>query len=186
MKTIEMMKPEKVKELFDYDWETGNLIWKERPVEDFKTVRGAKIFNTQCAGKVAGCLNKPHQYWYITVDGVTYKAHRLVWAWHHGEWPEGQIDHIEVSENRRSDNRIENLRVVEASENQKNKLIYLTNKTGVSGVYKRGNRWRVTIGSASTAGSFLGFYEDFFEAVCVRKSAELERGFHENHGKVAA
>lgn len=27
------------------------------------------------------------------------------------------------------------------------------------------------------------FYHDFFEAVCARKSAERQYGFHINHGK---
>jgi len=28
----------------------------------------------------------------------------------------------------------------------------------------------------------LGCFEDFFEAICVRKSAEIRYNYHENHG----
>jgi hypothetical protein len=45
----------------------------------------------------------------------TFKAHRLVWWWHHGPVPDGlQIDHIDGD---KSNNRIENLRVVTQAEN---------------------------------------------------------------------
>ncbi len=52
----------------------------------------------------------------LPVDGkwVTLKAHRLVWAWHHGRMPRGQIDHINGV---KDDNRIENLEDVDASTN---------------------------------------------------------------------
>ena len=29
----------------------------------------------------------------------------------------------------------------------------------------------------------LGAFDDWFEAVCARKSAEAKKGFHENHGR---
>ena len=45
-----------------------------------------------------------------------YRAHRVIWALVHGEWPEGQIDHINGV---RDDNRLENLRVVTNQDNQK-------------------------------------------------------------------
>lgn len=45
----------------------------------------------------------------------TYKAHRLVWWWHHGPIPDGlQINHKNLN---KSDNRIENLELATASEN---------------------------------------------------------------------
>ena len=41
-------------------------------------------------------------------------AHRLVWFYIHGKWPEMELDHIN---NNKRDNRIENLREVTRGEN---------------------------------------------------------------------
>jgi len=44
------------------------------------------------------------------------------------------------------------------------------------------NKYRVRIRTDNTE-KYLGLFESFFEACCVRKSAENKYGFHENHGK---
>jgi hypothetical protein len=96
---------EQVRELFDYDQQTGNLIWRDN--------KSGGVM----AGQVAGCINA-RGYRRIRVDQVEYKAHRLVWLHVNGEWPSKQIDHINRNP---GDNRIENLRDVTASENLKNR-----------------------------------------------------------------
>lgn len=56
-------------------------------------------------------------YLRIRIDAVSYKAHRLAWLYHYGEWPEGELDHINGI---RTDNRVANLRDVPHVENQRN------------------------------------------------------------------
>ena len=68
-----------VRSVFDYDGE--NLIWKVQ-----RRGRG-KI------GTVAGCIND-QGYRVIQILGERHKAHRLVWLWHHGTWPEPEADHL--------------------------------------------------------------------------------------------
>ncbi len=83
-----------------------------------------------------------------------YKAHRIAWYLHYGEWPEGMIDHVNRNKN---DNRIENLRLVSNRYNQHN-----TNKFN-SGAYwyPKLNKWRAQIGLENRTIT-LGYFE--FEA----------------------
>jgi len=65
-----------------------------------------------------------------------------------------------------------NVRWATVEEQQRNKRIYKTNNSGISGVYwrERDNRWIVKI-----ASKYIGQYMDLFEACCARKSAEANQ-----------
>lgn len=82
------------------------------------------------AGNVAGCLNNCG-YTVIRIDGKLILAHRLSWLWVHGEWPTGDIDHINGV---RTDNRIVNLRHVTRKQNLENQSLRLQNTSGHRGV----------------------------------------------------
>lgn len=101
------MTPFELRQLVEYDPETGSLIWKQRD--------GNARLNSKLAGKPAFAQLSDG---YLTgrIKGKNYKAHRIAWAVAYGEWPQGQIDHINGD---RSDNRLPNLRVVSNSENGK-------------------------------------------------------------------
>src|SRR3546814_6128350 len=62
-----------------------------------------KSFNNKHAGKPA--LVAPSRAGHLCghVKGIPLLAHRVAWAIHYGEWPNGQIDHINGDP---SDNRI--------------------------------------------------------------------------------
>jgi hypothetical protein len=94
---------ERLKELFDYDKITGVF------------VRIKSVSNT----KVGDVVKKKdsHGHLQVRIDGKQYSAHRLVWLFLFGKWPSGQIDHINGV---RSDNRLENLRDVNATINAQN------------------------------------------------------------------
>lgn len=109
-------------------------------------------------------------------------AHRIVWEMHYGKIPEGfEIDHINHI---RSDNRIENLRIVSRSENCKNMSISKANESGFTGVCwsKKQSAWHAYI-NVNRKMIHLGFYSDLNEAIRVRATAERNNKFHENHGK---
>lgn len=65
----------------------------------------------------AGSLDS-EGYVRIKVFGQSYGEHRLVWLYHKGEWPPGQLDHINLKP---ADNRIENLREATNRDNNLNK-----------------------------------------------------------------
>lgn len=76
-----------------------------------------KLYWTR-TGKEAGS-NDGHGYLQTQYKGVRCKNHRIIWELMNGEIPEGmQIDHINRD---RSDNRIENLRLVTPSGNCENR-----------------------------------------------------------------
>lgn len=87
--------------------------------------------STAKIGDVVGSNDKG--YWRVHALGSHYKAHKIVWALHNSfENQDGlHIDHIDGNP---SNNRIENLRLVDPVLNARNKPMMKTNTSGVSGV----------------------------------------------------
>jgi len=104
----------------------------------------------------------------------------LIWAMVNGEWPDGEIDHINGD---RSDNRISNLRVVTHRENAMNRSRRSDNASGVTGVHKCGSKWRATI-KTSDGYKCLGLHSTIEDAARVRYLAERAHGYHANHGRI--
>jgi hypothetical protein len=99
--------PEYVRELLDYDPETGELTWRET-----KSGRTSKI-----AGTVQPCHNGYRRK--VVIDYGMYMAHRVIWLWMTGKWPRGDIDH---KDRNGLNNRWTNLHVVTKAENNKNRV----------------------------------------------------------------
>lgn len=165
------MNQEMLKALINYNPDTGRFFHRPRP--------GNNSFNRQFAGHEALSVCKRTGYSRIRIGKTRYSAHRLAWLYVHGEFPEA-IDHINGN---RLDNRICNLRSVTQSVNCKNYGVPIDNKTGVMGVRKenRTGKWTAQI-RANRKFMHIGTFEDYFDAVCARKSKEVELGFHPNHG----
>ncbi len=124
------------------------------------------------------------KYINIGIDNKEYRIHRVIWLMTTGMWPKHQIDHINGIG---TDNRWDNLRDVSGSENKRNTPLYRNNKSGICGVLWRKveRRWLATVRNNNKT-IHLYYGDDFFEACCRRKSAELKYGYHENHGRLAA
>ena len=88
---------ETLRELFTYDAETGVLAWR---ISRSNTIR---------VGQVVANPSATTGYLRVSVNKKMLAAHRVAWALHYGQWPEGVIDHINHN---RADNRIANLRDV--------------------------------------------------------------------------
>lgn len=155
----------------------GVLFWRKRTVADTSrlTVDG---WNRLYAGHPVKVRITSRGYDCFSVRGVRFSAHRAIWLLHFGKMPTGQIDHINGN---RTDNRIENLRDVTASQNRMNMVLRSDNKSGVVGVHRRGSGWVATI-CARGNRQLLGQFRKFDEAVAARKLAERQLGFSDRHG----
>lgn len=94
-------------------------------------------------GRKIGSVNL-HGYVTFHVNGKYFSAHRAAFFLYHGRMPRGKVDHI----NRiRHDNRIENLREVDESQNCQNQSLRSDNTSGKKGVTwnKLRSRWQAQI-----------------------------------------
>ena len=183
----ELVHPAYLRTLLDWDENTGALFWRERyeGLDLFGksvTLREARLFNTARAGLRA---DRPNSRGYAVFQIVkrAFLAHRVVWAFHYGAWPDGPLDHLNGV---RNDNRIENLRCVTVRGNNVNKALDKRNQYGCHGIFKipRLGRYGAQINHAGKS-IYLGSFKTLEEAVAARKAAEPLYGYHENHGRMA-
>lgn len=152
---------ERLKDLLDYDPETGLFRWRRY------RARGAR------AGDVAGSLCEG--YVNIQIDGVTYRGHRLAWLYVTGRAAENEIDHINGD---RADNRLANLRTATRAENRQNLHgPYKSGASGVLGVTRRRNGrrkpWVAQI-QEGKAKRHLGYFASVEEASAAYIAAKRE------------
>lgn len=151
-----MITADQLRAELSYDPETG-------------VFRRAVARGGQDVGVEAGWLNA-RGYVDINVAGKRYPAHRLAWLYVYGEWPKQTIDHINQQP---TDNRLCNLRDVSQGENNRNRGLMRNNTSGVKGVYwhKVSEAWMVCA-HVNKRTKALGYFSDWFDAVCARKSWE--------------
>jgi len=108
-------------------------------------------------------------------------AHMLAWLIVYGEWPNGQIDHINGD---RLDNRIKNLRVVTQQQNAFNRVLYKNNSSGVKGVSWSiaQQAWHAQI-RVTGKRIHLGFFKSKNDAANAYAAASAK--FHGEFGKIA-
>ena len=110
---------ERVRQLLDYNSETGILTWRVNRRGQVKV------------GAIAGTLSSTG-YTQVKLDGRCYKAHRIAWLHRFGMMPKLQIDHINGD---RLDNRLCNLRdVSQLVNNQNRRSASSCNTSGLLGV----------------------------------------------------
>lgn len=171
----------RVREYFNYDPATGDLIVRERPRDEFDPASYAR--HLKRVGKPSGCFR---EYWKVCVDGEYFLSHKIIWLHIFGEWityPDFEIDHVNGD---RSDNRIGNLRKVTKSMNQRNGSMRVNNSSGVIGVnwVTSKRRWVARIWDGPHH-RFLGQFKNLGDAAVARAKAEREIGYHPLHGKKA-
>lgn len=168
---------EELKATFKYDPESGDLFkrpftdsigryqtrYSKSPIRNVLTNEGGKsYYRTKITGKRGEVL-----------------VHRIIFKMLYGVEPES-IDHINGNG---LDNRMVNLRGCTHSENHRNVKRAVNNSSGVTGVSRSRDklRWRVRIRVGKNDIN-LGEFKNFDDAVRVRRQAEIDYGYHPNHG----
>ena len=113
-----------------------------------------------------------------------FYAHRLAWAYIHGEAP-AVIDHINGDA---TDNRIANLRPATLSVNNRNASMSKANTSGFNGVVyaKSKRRWKAQVAqglNGKRTTIHLGYFKTKDEAAEARISWDRANGFSERHGE---
>lgn len=189
MATKEQIDPALLRQLLRYEPETGRLFWRERSPAMFKPgsrcsqSAQAKQWNALFAGQEAFATQGANGYLKGGLFGKTFLAHRIAYALHFAKWPD-QIDHINGE---RADNRIENLRSVTCSQNNRNRRLPRSNTSGRIGVFwhEKDSCWRAQIKLAGRQ-IHLGSFKSKAAAIAARERAEIDAGnFHKNHGRRA-
>ncbi len=139
---------EELKRLLCYDGNSGEFVW---------LVQRSRWTVGQRAGKTSR-----FGYRRIGIGRRHYPAHRLAWLYVYGEWPAGDLDHINRD---RADNRIGNLRLATPSENGGNRSLNRKSVSGVKGVVwnKDSKKWQAQIAKNGRL-HYLGLHSTVAEA----------------------
>jgi hypothetical protein len=115
----------RLRELLDYNSNTGEFTWKKR------------LGNYVRPGRVAGHELPTRRM--IGIDGRVYPAHRLAWIYRTGRWGPRIIDHRDGDP---KNNRLSNLRRATQSQNCANRRLARNNTSGFKGVSRRASgKW---------------------------------------------
>lgn len=152
---------QRLRALLTYDRDTGIFKW------DVNLNGAAK------RGSIAGTIDT-NGYVSIKIDKKFYRGHRLAWLYVYGVWPEKYLDHINHVT---TDNRIENLRECDNSQNQCNQRVQKKSKSGTKGVtwHKATGKWQVQCklnGKNYHGGTFASLDE------AVKVCADLRKSIH--------
>lgn len=158
----ELVPVARLRELLSYDPETGIVRWKVR------------ASTKRMPGDEAGCAYSHHgnRYRKIGIGRLgSFETHRAAWAMTYGQWPDGEIDHINGDG---LDNRLCNLRLTDRRQNRCNSKKPVTNTSGYKGVSwcKRKKRWHVAI-KRNYKNYNIGYFDDVHEAGAAYQRAAL-------------
>ncbi len=153
-----------------FAYKNGVLYWKTKLSKKIKI------------GNAVGSLGKDG-YLSTTINYKRYFNHRIVFLMHYGYLP-NYIDHIN---NISTDNRIENLREANKSENNYNSKLRITNVSGAKNVCwnKKQKKWIVSLG-VNNQIKYFGSFNDFelADLVAIEARSKYHKQFA-NNGSIA-
>ena len=150
---------ERCRELFDLDYETGELRWK------ISLTNRVRVGDKAGSKAVGGYLN-------VQIEGLMYRVHRIIFSMANDRWPWDQVDH---KNGITPDNRPDNLRDATHEQNVRNGAKRKNNTSDVSGVtwYTHSQKWVARIGTDKHR-KYLGCFTDRDEAKLAVDLARLQ------------
>ena len=131
-------------------------------MENFKDLIGYRSDGVLYRKETGKKLGSKHITGYLIaqIERKNYLVHRLVWFHYYGEMPKQNIDHINGI---KTDNRIENLRYADYSQNGANRKVSKNNSIGLKGVGRNGNKYQAVI-QKNGKSFYLGIFNTKEEA----------------------
>jgi HNH endonuclease len=151
-----------VKEIFSYDPIEGVLRWRKKVSK--KVIVGqpaGTMFRSYSTGKPSSLRTQ--------VYGKAFEVHRLIWLYMTGEWPKYLIDHKDQNG---INNKWENLREADRSQNARNSAVRKDNQMGMRGIIRVKDGFRVEI-MHRLKSYRLGVYTTEAEARAARRAAVI-------------
>lgn len=162
------------------------MITQEYLKQHFTYHEDGNLIRNKTGKKVVCNSTKHHRYLRIFIDGKAMHLHRMIFLYHHGYLPE-VTDHIDGN---RMNNKIENLRACNQSENCLNSKHRITSTSPFKNVYLQRYKnhkdnwrkmWVVNI-TANKKRKFIGSFEDVELADLVATEArDLYHGSFARH-----
>jgi hypothetical protein len=145
---------ERLRYLLHYEPLTGVFRWR------------ISTSNRMPVGTMAGAYS--HGYCTIGIDGCRYRAANLAYLYMTGEWPTAGIDHKDQDS---TNDRWENLRLADQSQNNANSRMRKDNVSGSRGVsWSRSKlKWRAYV-SLNGKQFFCGYHDSIEDAKAARDS----------------
>ncbi len=175
--TVEAMLAGVVCQLLRYEPETGRLFWRPRSAAFFadtpkvSAAGQASRWNAKHAEKETFLGVNKLGYRVGKIFRRHYSAHRVIWVMQTGAWPAGEVDHADTDP---ANNRWDNLREADRSDQEANKKVRSDNTSGFKGVSwsKRDGKWTTKLkyrGVCYSLGSYTNV-EDAVAAVNAKRS----------------
>jgi hypothetical protein len=161
-----IINQEYLKSRFNYNPETGEFVC-------------IKSFHKRFIGKKVGSFDSKG-YLRLNLHGKFYFIHRLAWLYMTGSWPEEMIDHIDHNQ---SNNKWNNLRQANRSQNMMNGIKHKDNKSGIKGVnwHSSVGMWRAKI-QYNGKEIDLGHYDS--KEAAARAYANAVVWYHNEYGRI--
>ncbi len=134
------------------------ITYKELKKRFWYNRKNGRFLNLRTGANAGTKKGNQQGYIQIKIDGRSYCRHKLTWFYVTGKYPKHRLDHKDLNT---SNDRWENLRPANQSQNTFNAKVRKNNKLGLKGVHQVRSRFRVLVG-----GIHVGYFASAEAAKC--------------------